>query len=496
MNKPNYKLALLFAMALGGVPAISAPQVALVERAPDPHGSPRPARDARDVPVKTSIYFEVGTTKQAEGGDVHPDIVSARLQEQGDGAVELLQPGQRFADDASGWLRPKRDLQGAKSLAVYIELPRSLKPATTYTVIVSSGSTKPKERSAVAGTWSFTTESMEPVPAQEFLLDLKSAPTVWHGRFFSGVCNVIFCTQAANYGPTFDLMAEARKQHPNAWSLQRDFWLTGTEFRPPGLLPVNLPNIVRERETRRIAAIEPRAGGVLLRLEDVVGSDQYGIPGGRPVGEDFHKDDEVLIADGIHDARSKVVSANTAARTVTLTSLTTPPGDWKIAYEGPLPNREDPDAPGLFAPGGCYLRKLNPHGTACYYWGRLDKEWDLSVRHYGRRVVANFADAPGDLSRDGRSWTTVKDYVQWHEVARAIAEHVIDRFGASVSTLPGASSTSPTWGRFSGEPTGPSSRRSTTTRPTRFCGRSRIGNIHRKRFLSVDWSWAGSLART
>ena len=43
--------------------------------------------------------------------------------------------------------------------------------------------------------------------------------------------------------------------------------------------------------------------------------------------------------------------------------------------------------------------------------------------------MVNFADAPGDLARDGRSWTTVKDYAQWHEVARAITGHLIDRYG-------------------------------------------------------------------
>jgi Glycosyl hydrolases family 39 len=64
-----------------------------------------------------------------------------------------------------------------------------------------------------------------------------------------------------------------------------------------------------------------------------------------------------------------------------------------------------------------------------HYWGRLDKEWDLAHRKYGRRLMVNFADAPGDLARDGRSWSTVKDYVQWHEVAGAIAGHVIDRYG-------------------------------------------------------------------
>jgi hypothetical protein len=115
---------------------------------------------------------------------------------------------------------------------------------------------------------------------------------------------------------------------------------------------------------------------------------------------------------------------------VTVSPVANPPGGWKIAYEGSLPEGENPDAPGRFPPGGCYLRKFNPHGTACYYWGRLDKEWDLAHRRYGRRLLPNLADAAGDLSRDGRSWTTVKDYAQWHDVARTIAGHIIDRYGA------------------------------------------------------------------
>ena len=97
-------------------------------------------------------------------------------------------------------------------------------------------------------------------------------------------------------------MVEARKQHPRAWSYQRDFWMTGTEFTKPGFLPQNLPNIVRERETRRISAIE-LAEGRLLHVEDVFGHEQYGIPAGRPLGEDYHVGDEVLVADGVSDAR-------------------------------------------------------------------------------------------------------------------------------------------------------------------------------------------------
>ena len=45
--------------------------------------------------------------------------------------------------------------------------------------------------------------------------------------------------------------------------------------------------------------------------------------------------------------------------------------------------------------------------------------------------MVNFADATGDLARDGRSWTTAKDLAEWHDVARTIAGHVIDRYGAA-----------------------------------------------------------------
>src|SRR5262249_14414541 len=158
-------------------------------------------------------------------------------------------------------------------------------------------------KSSEAGTWSFTTESAPAVHQIEFSVDLRAHPVEWHGRFFSGICNVIFCSQAENYGPTYELMAEARTRHPAVWSYQRDFWLTGTEYRPASFFPQRLPNLVRERETRRITAMQEREGRLVLRVEDVFGNKQYGIPAGRSVSDDYRAGDEVLIADGIHDAR-------------------------------------------------------------------------------------------------------------------------------------------------------------------------------------------------
>ena len=46
--------------------------------------------------------------------------------------------------------------------------------------------------------------------------------------------------------------------------------------------------------------------------------------------------------------------------------------------------------------------------------------------------AASWGPAESDqmLARDGRAWTTVKDYAEWHDVARTVAGHVIDRYGA------------------------------------------------------------------
>ncbi len=427
------RLALVLGLLLGlGGNAAKAAGVELLTQEPDPHGFPRPARGSRDVPLRTSLYFELGLSQDAARGDeVDSESVAVIIQETGGRAVELMGPGRKFAPGVTGWTRPRQSLSGAASLAVYLEAPAPLHPSTTYEMRVAARS----RAGAVLATnegraWTFTTETNAGLRGLEFALDFKKEPVRWHGAFFSGFCNVLFCSDNATFGPTYELMDQARKEHPRAWSYQRDFWMTGTEFQPQAFLPPRPPNIVRERETRRIVSMEKRTNGVLLRVEDVFGHEQYGVPANRPLSEDYHKTDEILVADGVSDAKGVVLAVSEPAGTILVGPLADPPGGWKIAYSGALPDRENPDAPGLFPPGGCYLRKLNPSGTPCYFWGRLDKEWDLARRRHGRRVLVNFADAAGDLARDGRSWTTVKDYAEWHEVALAIAGHILDRYGA------------------------------------------------------------------
>jgi hypothetical protein len=115
-----------FARLIGLAFAIVAPipgfaqRVKLVEWLPDPHGSPRPARGARNVPLRTSIYCELEGAQGAQVADVYPESVSVSLQPEGGARIELLRSGERFSEGYRGCLRPKQDLQGKKSLAVYV----------------------------------------------------------------------------------------------------------------------------------------------------------------------------------------------------------------------------------------------------------------------------------------------------------------------------------------------------------------------------------------
>ncbi len=402
-------------------------EVKLVSRPHDPYGWPRPGHRHENVPLRTSFFFELGLEKAEPGDSVSGDSIAVELRRDGAEALSMLRAGRQFAPGFSGKIWPRYSKAGPTVL-VYIEPDRPFEPETKYTVRVSARSRNGLELPPAKVLWQFTTEAAPTTHRLTFDLSFRDPAVRWHGGFFSGFCGTSFTTNFKNRIPTFELMDQARRTAPKAWSLQRDFWLTGMDDRP-SLLPQKLPNIVRERETKRIKAIDRQADGVRLSVEDFFGHKQYGIESGRPLADDYHPGDEVLIADGEHDARANVVSVNDRDRSVIVAELPDPPGGWKLAYASRLPVVEDKDAPGLFPPGGCYLRKFSPTGTPTYFWKRLDKEWDLAVRRFGRRVVVNFADAPGDLSIDGRNWTTAKDYAELHEVVRTISDHIIERYG-------------------------------------------------------------------
>jgi hypothetical protein len=416
--------------ALVGLPqAGHAQEIRLLQRQPDPYGYPRPAPGETEVPVATSLFFQLGFQEKESSDLVLPDSISVRVGPVGGPSAEVLKPGRVFAEGYTGEISSNN--RRGPALAVYLDGGADLKPLTTYVVSVAArsraGAVLPREK----GSWRFTTGAAARTHLLSFQLDLSAPSVRWQGGFFTGFCKPSFCTSASNRIPGYELMDRIRKQSPKAWSLQRDFTLTGMERRPR-FLSGKPPNVVRERETRRIVAMEERDNGILVHVEDFFGHQQYGIESDRPLRQDYHPGDEVLIGDGVASSEAKVleiVEDAREARRLLVTPFEGPADGWKLEYAAPLPEQEDADAPGLFPPGGCYLFKLRPSGTPYYYWGRVDKEWDLACRRFQRRLVVNFVDAPGDLSVDGRDFTYPKDYVQYHGVVYAFTAHVIDRYG-------------------------------------------------------------------
>jgi hypothetical protein len=396
--------------------------------------NPRPAPGAEHVPLRSSLYMMI---ESPEPGDrILPESVAIGLSCEGGEAVEVLRPGGRFNAGFTGRLREQAPRDDGAALLVYVERDAPLEPETTYRVHVEArskwGGTLPKRH----GAWRFTTEAAPDTHRLHYALDFgRPADVRWTGAFFNGFAKPSFATSTQGAGRVehYAMMAEARKEFPRAWNLLRDAYLTGFAYQPNFFKAY--PNIVREKETRRITAIARRNDHVLLTVEDFFGHPQYGIASDRPLSGDYHKGDEILIADGRQSARARLLDTDDAGA-VRVTAFAPPPEPWRIDYARSLPTNEDPDAPGLFPSGGTYLRKFDPPGTACYYWGRLHHEWDLIHGRYGLTPIPRFADAPGDLSIDGNFGTTAKDLVQLHEVTRTIASHVIERYGEATVDWP------------------------------------------------------------
>ncbi len=399
-----------------------------------PGDSPRPQVGARHVPLRSSFYMEIASPVESDA--VLADSVSIVLETAGGEAVEVLRAGRQFASGYFGHLADHPRGSG-RSLLVFVDSTGELEPDTTYSIRVEARSRRGATLGEEEGVWSFTTEQAPDRHRLDYTLDLRAEPDVyWRGAFFNGFAKPAFATSTRQNGrvPHYELMAEAREAYPHAWNLLRDAYLTGFEHQPNVFKAY--PNLVREKETRRITAIERREREVRLHVEDFWGHQQYGIPSGRPLSGDYRVGDEILIADGHQSARATVIAVDDLARSVLVTEFDEPAQPWQLEYSQPPPTEENPHSPGLFPPGGTYLRKFDPPGTARYYWGRVHHEWDLLVKRYGFRVIPRFADAPGDLSIDGRNGTTAKCLVQLHEVTREITGHLIARYGDATLDWP------------------------------------------------------------
>lgn len=403
----------------------------------NPGFAPRPAPDAEHVPLRTSYYMRIGSGDRRDR--VRRESVHIELEAEGADAepIVMLAPGEAFGEGFDGEFHHRGERRGGDSLVVFIEADEPLEPETRYTLRVEAESYRGATLPADEARWPFTTEAAPRTHRLERTIDLAAEPDVhWHGEFFNGFAKPSFATSTGNPARLehYRMMAEARETYPHAWNLFRDAYLAGFEHQRNPFKA--FPNIVRERETRRITAIGRRDDGVLLRVEDFFGHEQYGIESDRPVSEDYRPGHEILIADGRQSARAEVIAADDDERTVLVTHFDEPDGPWQIEYPRPLPTEENPDRPGLFPPGGTYLRMFDPVGTPHYYWGRLHHEWDLLHEKFGFRMIPRFASAPGDLAIDGRSGTTAKCLVQLHQVTYDITSHIIERYGDATLDWP------------------------------------------------------------
>jgi hypothetical protein len=393
---------------------------------------PRPENGMVDVPLNTSFFIVLATGDDMDA--ISKNSICVELKPKNSDTLHLLKPNQTFATGYSGEIKDidyfkgrRQDRFGKNAVGIYINGSTELEPNTEYTIRVGAESRRGASIPESEKTWSFTTQDKPDTHKIKYELNVESVnPLHWEGAFFPGFVKASF-NSAKKFDPGWDLMTEAQKDYPIAWTLQRDFWLTGfQQVENPLRL---LPNVVRELETRRVTSMTRQKDGILLSVEDFFGHEQYGIESNRPVSTDYHRGDTVQISDPENNINTRVLATDDAAGTVLVEGFDDPSEGWEIEYRHALPEEENPDAPGLFPPGGTHLRKMDPPGTPHYYWGRVKNEWDIAVKKYGRTLIPGFNDAPGDIAIEASPNRRAKNYAQLHDVVHTMTSYLIERYG-------------------------------------------------------------------
>ena len=172
---------------------------------------------------------------------------------------------------------------------------------------------------------------------------------------------------------------------------------------------------------------------MLLRVEDFFGHAQYGIAAGRPLADDYHAGDEVLIADGVNAARANV-SAHRRRH-----------GDGASGI-GQLVRHAGGGMEDSNTPSRCQLPKT-PTRRGCFRMAAATcASTGLPARHItigggwtrnGTLPAANSTAGWSSTSPMHRAiwrstvaqWIYPKDYVEYHQVVRAYTSHLIERYG-------------------------------------------------------------------
>nr|MCU0224915.1 hypothetical protein [Acidobacteriota bacterium] len=195
------------------------------------------------------------------------------------------------------------------------------------------------------------------------------------------------------------------------------------------------PNLMRERETRRILSMSNTATTTVLNLADTIEHALYGVADNRPLSADYHSGDQVLVCDATQCEQRVVQSVSDASRQVQVNKLQTPLSRFNLKPDH-APPADNPRTPDNFPHPVGALRKFSPVGTPVYYWTRLDDELDQHVAH-GRRPVMVLHGSPVDACRLGRPENELggectdrpKSYLQWDAIVRRLVTHIVDRYG-------------------------------------------------------------------
>jgi hypothetical protein len=399
---------------------------------------PRPYDGRTNLTTNTTLYFEV-LVPDSNGplGKVDPDTITAALVPSGGAPIPMLQAGQVFAAGFSGKLLHDIDVGADNGEAAYIVPAAPLDHGRGYRVDVYAETLDGVPIDPAADAWSFSTRAQIADPTVAWTVGLDGPVVRWQGWFFTGILKPNFDTSRLfDQLDSYVLMDAVHAANPDAWSLQRDWPLT-SDYWHNGVFDGN-PNPVRERETRRIVGVRNQGNRTLLTVADLEEGPLYGIPPGRPLGEDFHAGDRVTVADREKYEVAEVIAVDEQNGVVKVKQMLTPPSAWILDYPNSHP-ADNPRTPDNFTLPLCYLRKRDPVGTPVYYWTRIDDEWDIVHAGHGRRLQVNFSYTPLDLSLEPvpahpgghGSIGPPKDWLQWHEFVRQMVFHLIDRYGTA-----------------------------------------------------------------
>ena len=434
------RAVLLIPLALLAIPARAGSPPKVTHNCSKVHTSPRPCKAAVQVTRATTLYFELTVpSTDPETGRVDPDSVTATLSRPGADPVTMFGPNRMWAPGFTG-RTIDAFVDGTRAgYGFYTDPDAPLLASTTYTVRVSGSTLDGTPIDPATASWSFTTRRDLAGSALAFDVDASGPTLSWEGRFFSGMVKPNFDTSRLfHQEPVYQLIDAARSDAPEFFLQQRDWPLFSDYWSGGGYFDGN-PNLVRERETRRITQIRDLDASTILTLTDLLEGPLYGIPPNRPVSADYHVGDRVLVCDRDKSEAATVTGVNDVSKQVIVNRLTNAAETWTLDWSGSRPG-DDPATPDNFSYPLGALRKLSPAGTPRYYWKRLNDEWDQHVAH-GRRPHVNVESTSYDLCRIGRGGGQLgggcpdlpKDWLEWHDVIRALIDHLVDRYGPQIA---------------------------------------------------------------